>query len=293
MTHEELQIEQYSMPFISELVSIYSTRREALVERLRLADLSSPARFKAESLLAQIDAEVAFLNSKTRKWASKTTTGMYRYGMGLAATSLFFEGFPTRKVVLSPFHKQAVQVLADNITVTMLAANQSWASSLKRVIRSTQQTILSEGFINRAVAAGIMEGVPRKQVSNEILFGFLNNLNGADVVYARGRKFSPTYYAELVARTQTREAVTEGSINQGVEWGADLVTMSKHVGACDKCTPYEGRTFSVDGRNPDFPKLERRTPIHPNCRHVMLPRFSEALRARDLYHMESVRSLAA
>ena len=54
----------------------------------------------------------------------------------------------------------------------------------------------------------------------------------------RGRRWDLADYAEMVARTTTREAMTEGTINRLREHGITLAQVSRHV-CNDFCVYYE------------------------------------------------------
>lgn len=87
-------------------------------------------------------------------------------------------------------------------------------------------------------------------------------------------------YAELVARTKIIEASSQSVIATAVETGSDLVQISSHNTKTPLCAEYEGKIFSISGKDPDFPMLDAEPPFHPNCMHTMTITFREAL-ARD------------
>ncbi|WP_278308216.1 phage minor capsid protein [Carboxydocella sp. ULO1] len=88
-----------------------------------------------------------------------------------------------------------------------------------------------------------------------------------------GRKWRLDSYAEMVARTTTREAASAATINTCREAGLDLVKITTHYPTCEKCAPLQGKVFSISGQDKRYPKLtdEYRPPIHPNCRHTLQP----------------------
>nr|WP_159444459.1 phage minor capsid protein [Carboxydocella sporoproducens] len=88
-----------------------------------------------------------------------------------------------------------------------------------------------------------------------------------------GRKWRLDSYAEMVARTTTREAASAATINTCREAGLDLVKITTHYPTCEKCAPLQGKVFSISGEDKRYPKLmdEYRPPIHPNCRHSLHP----------------------
>lgn len=131
---------------------------------------------------------------------------------------------------------------------------------------------MKERQLNESITKGVMLGRTRRDVSREIQRDFERELApGAkvEIVGKDGKKraYDPKKYAELVARTRTSEAVTEGAINGGVEAGLTLFRWSVHYDACPICQQYQGKIYSIDENDPDFPRLEARPPIHPHCEH--------------------------
>ncbi|MHB8117897.1 MAG: phage minor capsid protein [Methanothrix sp.] len=54
--------------------------------------------------------------------------------------------------------------------------------------------------------------------------------------------------------------------------GYDLVRLSSHSDSCPKCQPWEGRTFSLSGRDKEFPPFDTALAggiFHPGCLHVI------------------------
>lgn len=109
----------------------------------------------------------------------------------------------------------------------------------------------------------------------------ISDIAGGRLLRVGGRNYDPRAYAQLVARTTTREARTQGFLARAADEGIDLVTVSEHAGGDNDpvCVPYQGVTFSISGRTPGYPKLEDEPPFHPNCRHVLTPAENNSLGA--------------
>lgn len=88
-------------------------------------------------------------------------------------------------------------------------------------------------------------------------------------------------YAELVARTTSREVTNLATILQGQALGYGLVKMSEHNPTCEICASLQGRVYrTVEFPSGDwrqrFPYISNAMPgypmywtVHPNCRHVL------------------------
>lgn len=94
-----------------------------------------------------------------------------------------------------------------------------------------------------------------------------------------GRPMKLESYATMVARTTTAEATNKGTMQTMKDLGRDLVRMTSHFSSCPICVVYEGRVYSMSGRDPDYPALSEAFDgygtIHPNCTHRLVPYIKE------------------
>lgn len=90
-----------------------------------------------------------------------------------------------------------------------------------------------------------------------------------------GRKWNLIDYGRMAIRTANTRAVNQSTINAGQELGNDLVRMSHHLSSCPLCAMYEGRVYSVSGKDKRYPSLASinngavvtYSVPHPNCKH--------------------------
>ena len=90
-----------------------------------------------------------------------------------------------------------------------------------------------------------------------------------------GRKWNLVDYGRMAIRTANTRAVNQSTINAGQELGNDLVRMSHHLSSCPLCAMYEGRVYSVSGKDKRYPSLASINNgavvaygvLHCNCRH--------------------------
>ena len=87
----------------------------------------------------------------------------------------------------------------------------------------------------------------------------------------------------MVARTTTREAMTQGTINRLREHGITLAQVSAH-NAHDFCIYYENVVVNIgDESHPVYlpiSAIHGGPPFHPNCVHVLTP-FVERLATEE------------
>jgi hypothetical protein len=87
------------------------------------------------------------------------------------------------------------------------------------------------------------------------------------------------YYAELVARTRTREAQVQARHERLGELGIDLVSIVGRI-SNSFCTAFLGQVFSLSGTSAKYPAYASLPgggpPFHPNCSKSTRP-YVEAL----------------
>ena len=87
-----------------------------------------------------------------------------------------------------------------------------------------------------------------------------------------GRQWDMGHYARVLAQETTNGAFRQGTINRLQQHGHDLVRLSSHSGSCPKCTPWQGRTMSLSGRDGDYPSVDEARGagvFHVGCLHVL------------------------
>lgn len=87
------------------------------------------------------------------------------------------------------------------------------------------------------------------------------------ITYKNGAKYSLDTYCEMAGRALTGRAALQASLNRFLQSGYTLVVVSSHFRACDLCTPYEGKTLSIE-RHPVYESVddaETQGLFHSNC----------------------------
>ncbi len=76
-------------------------------------------------------------------------------------------------------------------------------------------------------------------------------------------------------RTQMNLSILNKNLKLAKELGTDLVEMTSHNPTCGECYKYQGRVFSISGKDKRFPKLPDQVfqygGIHEDCRHTFYP----------------------
>jgi hypothetical protein len=278
-------------PQIRRLVAYYRAAETRLLKVVRgIVPAPSFDQSRAYLALRQIREIVDDLDTRANAWTPDAVRKAMLTGANAAGRRLISEGVidyaDMRAGALIP--QDAVKALAMTTAVDLSSANESIRKSLIGYIMATRQAVIEEDALTGIVAEGIIEGAERKTVSRRIADALAARMEDGRLVAIRARNGATLHYeidtyAEMVARTRTREAVTQGIILTSAKFGNDLVQISVHSGACSKCLPYQGRVYSLSGASKDFPMLDARPPFHPDCRHVLTPVVESAMRASGEY----------
>lgn len=177
--------------------------------------------------------------------------------------------------------REAVDTLTDSILGrTDLAA---------RTVGRTVQDVYAKAGRRAALRAVLgVEGSPRsarRQLVQDLLRDRdVRRLVAGDGVTGfvdrAGKRWALSSYAEMVVRTTTREAVSQGALARMAAHGVNLARISTHASACDICRPWEGKLVSLDGNTTEFQGEavagigalpNGGIPLHPRCRHSWRP----------------------
>jgi len=283
------QIDEFRRAFSGEIDSLAALYRDAAADMMDvLADAAALAgqRGRAAALLRQYQVILADLGDEAAAWielnipraydvglefADEGIRNIRRAGINLRRRDRTITGRRERDV-FSQVHREAAQAITESMLQTTDAA-------LAQIGRRVDDVFRREGML--AVARGIAAGRARIDVSRE-LEQQLIAAGRPTFVDALGRQWPLDRYAEMVARTTTREAMTQGTINRLREHGIQLAQVSAH-NAEDFCRYYENAVVSLDGPHPVYPPISAINggpPFHPRCVHVLTP-FVERLATEE------------
>lgn len=227
------------------------TRLRAFVERLLGITETKAQSLLEDGVAASIKSTAVSFGADSRDAAART----------IAADNLARN--------LTDLQASKVREGMEYIQATNSSIGRQVDDIVRRISLEKVQQALDENLTGGQVARGI-----RDELLDAAASGPLRDIDGERFfVDKRGRKWQPKHYARMVARTTTREAMSEAFLIRSAAANEDLVRVSSHPdGKVDPiCVPYDGKLFSLSGRTAGLPVLDRRPPFHPNCRHVLIP----------------------
>lgn len=186
----------------------------------------------------------------------------YRHGVQEAMKTLKKFGFKDEP--LGAIHAAQINALVSDASLDfgtgLMGVRKSSNGIMSRVLQEQLRDRITEG-----VAAG--KGIP--VIAAKIVDDF-KDVGFSVFVDRGGKKWSLKRYAEMLTRTHIIRAANEASLKRAGELGVTIFQMSTHAGTPDEaCLIVEGKFYDTTGkRYPHPPSM----PIHPNCRHLLLPR---------------------
>jgi hypothetical protein len=276
------EIASYTRRQLDELIRIYrSAEREIQKKILNVS--SENTRARNTQILRQLNLIIFSLEAQAAEWAEDVLPKSYQRGIDVAARQLARLGVADSVDPFARIHTSAISVLADGIVLDTVKAGAELRQLVGSYIQRTQLAKGVDEAITRGIAEGIIQGRGSRKQRDALLEIYRERIGNGQFVSIGGRNYRLDKYLELVARTRTREAVTQGTINTAVQYGLDLVMWDIHDNPCPKCQPYSGRVFSITGANLEFPRLTVKPPVHPMCECTIHPITDERLQESDKY----------
>ncbi len=253
-------------PAIDALVTVY---REAYIELLkRIVAKQTQNRSTAfdEALARDVRNLLQELDATSERWARHVIPQAYGEAVKEAAAALGSRGGGAGIIApaMVKVHQHAVQILVESLIDDLHDATQFVGRRVRDHWRRAQlEAVLDKTSTGQTIRQA--EKSFSRRLADEGLTAFRDS---------RGREWTLDSYADMVIRSVTAEAQNTGLLTQLSSMGHDLVRMSEHRAGCPICAPYEGRTYSREGKTPGYPTLasvpgfsKGYMSMHPRCRH--------------------------
>lgn len=245
---------------INQLIKLYKQAEKRLIKIISTKTIKGQVTDFYESLLKQVRLELAILQIQSTKLSKDIVNELYKeaYKSSIKAIDEDIDsGF-------SRLHIDAINTLTENLINNFAEVNN-------QVGRKIEDTIRGIGLTNAQMK--FATGQTIKQLQKELREALINEGIGG-ITDKLGRVIPFTVYAELLARSIVAETQNTSIVNVAKEYGHDLVKMTEHKSACPICQKYEGRIYSISGKDKRYPYLKSipgfnkgYNNIHPRCRH--------------------------
>lgn len=251
------------MPFdeLKQVEQLKQMYEQGFANILKLLN-NSPDEAYYRDILVNIREILNDLDANADKVISKLISQTYSYNA--AQTREFLKSLGKQQQPnFAQIHQRAVDVLAQNLSDNLRNATQYVGRRIEDTFRQVALETAGEKYTMGATIEDMRDKLVQRLVDRGYT-AFVDRL---------GRKWRLDTYAEMVARTITREAASVAVLNECEEFDIDLVMFSTHKPTCEICAPLQGKVYSISGNDKRYPKLtdEIRPPVHPNCRHSIQP----------------------
>lgn len=224
-------------------------------------DAAREVRRSAAEKIYEIQRQIKWLKKQNAEWAEKYIPEAYQYGMYQDERLLRQVAGNKYDRTFSMLHREAAMVATEAAVADFDTVANAIETTYVGYVRRAQAEI-SKQAIARTIASGIIEGQNRQTTGRRLLEELSSQVKGGFITVGKVTMNAKTY-ADLLTRTLTRAARTDGVLNAMKEYDIDLVQIN-NTGAVDFCRIYEGQIFSISGKSNRFPKLVHRPPFHPN-----------------------------
>ncbi len=269
------------------------TRRTNNIFRIIENSLQAPQRSNAywNTVRIKLDKQYAELFKLYDTWSGENIPIMYRQSLlgvekqiSLMANVTAKGSKTVTQLMAGQSAKQITNALYQDSMASWLSGLTAGKSNMHRLTRMTQQALVDEFLIDKTVAKAIESGNLRNFSNilardNAQYQNLLNAHKNQRYIQAGSRKYVPEYYAEMVSRVKFHEAQSSASLMQAANYDTDLMVVSSHNTKTEICLEFEGKIFSISGKDKRFPRLTETSPFHVNCLHLMFPQFESALEA--------------
>ena len=250
-------------PEVQKLIDIYRKAQEQLIKTITDMEAKGTVTSYQKSMLRQVTQILQELDEEAKTWTDEAVPSSYQHGIDDVNSKLEDMGI-NLSTKGGALNEDAINLLAGNAYLNLHDANNYVGRRINDAVR--------QAGID-AVSQKIAQGQTVPQCKQNLMDSLVSD--GIDAIKdKRGRNISLTAYTEVVARSTTREATNTAALNQLKNNGYDLVKMSSHSPTCSLCAIYQGRVYSISGKNTDYPALDTAysgeyANIHPNCAHVL------------------------
>lgn len=263
---------------VEKLIEIFKKAETTLVKEITRQQEKGLVDYHTTAQLGRVRKILQSMVSQSFKYIPKVIKEQFYLGKKLSAklgytntTALTSDSI---KIIKELVRQLENKVFEASVTAMQNIQNLYNTNAIGRLYNDPYRTSGIKGVIESSATGGIVSARETivKDLQEHGITGFTDKT---------GKRWRLSNYAEMVARTTSRQATNMGVLDN--DW--DLWKMSSHYGACPICAPLQGRVYSKSGKNPNYPPLSKAyakidklggdnlsntyMTIHPNCKHVL------------------------
>ena len=254
----------------------YYKQVEAEITELLTNDASARTADELNDKLAKaLNAAVSYLTVKNKQFTTKELPTAFVEGVD----SVHGRREKTKEEASAILEKQGFKYakngFSSNTYIELHSALVGSTNALKKRVNDTIKQLRKEG---KDSVYNVQQAIIREYETHSIF----------EVEYSNGAKQPLHAYAAMAARSARIESTNIGAIGSALQTGTDLVEMTTMPQCCKLCGAYQGKVYSISGRDKRFPALFKTVLKngyalpHPNCRHEFIPFYEEMEAPEDI-----------
>ena len=253
---------------VKDLESYYKHIEEDITELLT-NDASARTSEELNAKLQQaLTAAVTYISKKNEQFAKKELPSAFNEGVASVNAERVKTKEEASEILEKQGFKYAKNGFSSNTYIELQRATISAGNGLKKRINSTIEQLRKNG----------QDSIYNVQ---QAIINDLREHGILEVEYSNGAKMPLHAYAAMSARSARIESTNIGAIGSALQTGTDLVKMTIMPQCCKLCGAYQGKVYSISGKDKRFPALFKTVLKngyalpHPNCRHEFIAYYEE------------------
>ncbi|WP_350303566.1 phage minor capsid protein [Bacillus pumilus] len=252
-----------------QLAGYYRTAIKDILTELDRVDISDFRRSNALATLQSISRILADLDTKSARWVSENVPIAANEGVINTLVALKVAETVEQAALIVKFNELNEAMVAAAIADTqadLLAATQNVDRKTKAAVRRA---------VSDSIKYNMAAGTNGRRTIRDDIKERLKESVVTGIVDAKGRRWRPEVYADMVTRTKMMQTYREATTNEAVDRGVLYAQISAHS-AKDACRGHEGEIIKLTPEAPgDFKTYEELQAtgeiFHPRCKHVYSP----------------------
>ena len=263
---------------VRELQSEYK-RIEGEITDLLLTDASARTAAELNDKLQQaLNAATRYLAGVNDKFAKKELSTAFKEGKDSVHEKPKLTAREADAILSAQGFRYSEKAFAKHTYIELQTATENAGKGLKSRVNGIIEGLRKTG---KDSVYNVQQAILKDLQQNSVMY----------IEYANGTKQTLDSYAAMAARSARIESTNIGSIGRALQAGTDLVIMTTMPQCCKLCGAYQGKVYSISGKDKRFPALFKTVLKsgyalpHPNCRHEFIPYFAEAEDPADVERM--------
>ncbi|MDR4250716.1 phage minor capsid protein [Bacillus pumilus] len=253
----------------NQLAGYYRIAIKDILAELDRVDISDFRRANALATLQSISGILSDLDTKSARWVSENVPIAANEGVINTLVSLKVAETVEQAALIVKFNELNEAMVAAAIADTqadLLAVTQNVDRKTKAAVRRAVSDSIKYNMTSGTNGRRTIRDDIKKRLKESVVTG---------IVDAKGRRWKPEVYADMVTRTKMMQTYREATTNEAVDRGVLYAQISSH-GAKDACRGHEGEiiklTLEAPGDFKTYEELQATGEIfHPRCKHVYSP----------------------